>query len=123
MPCSRNRKKPRMNANKRKYIVLIALLGTSAHAQWLNHPTPGTPRTRDVKANLRAPAPRASNGKPDLSGVWHVQPDGKKELTRLFGPELIAAADATSVPGMALVTASGRRLGQLPHLSRSSQRA
>jgi hypothetical protein len=45
-----------------------------AHAQWLNHPTPGTPRTRDGKPNLSAPAPRASNGKPDLSGVWQAEP-------------------------------------------------
>ncbi len=45
-----------------------------AHAQWLNHPAPGTPRTRDGKPNLSAPAPRASSGKPDLSGVWQTEP-------------------------------------------------
>jgi hypothetical protein len=106
MPSSTNRKKPRMNASKRVYIVLIGLLGSSAYAQWVNYPSPGTPRTRDGKPNLTAPAPRASNGKPDLSGVWHVQPDGKKELTRLFGADLINAADATSVPGMELDTIS-----------------
>lgn len=105
MPCSRNRKKLPM-ANNRKCIVLIALVGTSAYGQWLNHPAPGTPRTPDGKPNLTAPPPRASNGKPDLSGVWHVRPDGKQELTRLFGAELIKAADATSVPGMELETIS-----------------
>src|SRR6476469_1114624 len=46
------------------------LLATEAPAQWLNYPTPGTPRTADGKANLSAPTPRASDGKPDLSGVW-----------------------------------------------------
>ena len=33
----------------------------------------GTPRTRDGKPNLAAPAPRAK-GRPDLSGVWQVEP-------------------------------------------------
>jgi hypothetical protein len=56
----------------------------SASAQWLNHPTPGTPRTRDGKPNLFAPAPRASNGKPDLSGVWQVEPPPPGEIERLF---------------------------------------
>src|SRR5436190_15416488 len=87
-------------------MLFLCLCASVANAQWLNYPSPNTPRTRDGKPNLAAPAPRTSNGKPDLSGVWHVQPDGKKELTRLFGPELIAAADATSVPGMELDTIS-----------------
>src|SRR5215470_11588719 len=55
------------------------------HAQWLNYPSPGTPRTRDGKPNLSAKTPRASNGKPDLSGVWQTElaPPGENE--RLFG--------------------------------------
>ena len=40
------------------------------HAQWLNHPTPGLPRLANGKPNLAAPAPRASDDKPDLTGVW-----------------------------------------------------
>src|ERR1700681_1579554 len=66
-------------------FVLYALLATSAHAQWLNYPTPGTPRARDGKPNLSARAPRASNGKPDLSVVWPTgfAPGGENE--RLFG--------------------------------------
>jgi len=75
-------------------------------AQWVNYPAPGTPRTRDGKPNLTAPAPRASNGKPDLSGLWHVQPTGVEEMKRLFGADLIRAADQTSVPGMELDTIS-----------------
>ncbi|PWU03564.1 MAG: hypothetical protein C5B51_18675 [Terriglobia bacterium] len=39
-------------------------------AQWLNYPTKGTPRTAGGKADLTAPAPRRSDGKPDLTGVW-----------------------------------------------------
>ena len=40
------------------------------HAQWLDHPWPGIPRTADGKPNLTAPAPRTADGKPDFSGVW-----------------------------------------------------
>ncbi len=64
---------------------LLVFLATSAHAQWLHYPTPGTPRTRDGKPDLAAKSPRASNGKPDLSGVWQaaLTPPGENE--RLFG--------------------------------------
>lgn len=85
-----------------RLFLIFGLLSAGAYAQWLNYPTPGTPRTRDGKPNLSAPAPRASNGKPDLSGVWHVQPTGMAEMKRLFGER----ADATDVPGMELDTIS-----------------
>jgi len=93
-----------MNANR--VTVLIVFLAGSVYAQWVNYPSPGTPRTRDGKPNLTAPAPRASNGKPDLTGLWHVQPTPVEEMKRLFGDDLIKAADATSVPGMELDTIS-----------------
>jgi len=66
-------------------LILLAGACFSAHAQWLNYPAPGTPRTRDGKPNLTAPAPRAANGKPNLSGVWQVEPTPSQELKRLFG--------------------------------------
>lgn len=47
-----------------------AFLPLPAVAQWINYPTPGTPRLADGKPNLAAPAPRTADGKPDLSGVW-----------------------------------------------------
>ena len=87
---------------RNRVILLFALFSTSAFAQWLNYSVPGTPRTRDGKPNLTAPAPRALNGKPDLSGVWHVQPTGTVEMKRLFGEN----AGATDVPGMELDTIS-----------------
>jgi hypothetical protein len=82
-------------------LFAISLFSVDARAQWLNYPTPGTPRTRDGKPNLAAPAPRAAGGRPDLSGVWHVQPTPLAELRRLFGERFEDALKA-SVPGMAL---------------------
>jgi hypothetical protein len=55
--------------------LLILLAAIAAPGQWLNHPTDGLPRLADGRANLRAPAPRAPDGKPDLSGVWQAQGD------------------------------------------------
>src|ERR1051326_972598 len=54
-------------------IAIAAALGLfpiSLCAQWLDFHTPGIPRTADGKANLTAPAPRMSDGTPDLSGIW-----------------------------------------------------
>jgi hypothetical protein len=50
-------------------IMLVAMT-ISVAAQWLDHPTPGIPRTADGKANLTAAAPHAVDGKPDLTGLW-----------------------------------------------------
>lgn len=79
--------------------VVFALLANGAFAQWLNFPTPGTPRTRDGKPNLTAPAPRALDGKPDLSGVWLHEITPPEELKRLFG-DAIDGASRVEVLGM-----------------------
>lgn len=64
--------------------VVVAAAPMCGYAQWLNYPAPGTPRTGDGKADLSAPAPRASNGKPDLSGVWQAEAAPFEELAKLL---------------------------------------
>ena len=71
-------------------------------AQWVNYKAPGTPRLADGRPNLAARAPRAPNGKPDLSGVWHVQPTSREEMKRLFGNDV----DILEVPGMEIDSVS-----------------
>jgi hypothetical protein len=99
---------------RRRMVVLAALLSIGAstviHAQWLNYPTPGTPRTKDGKPNLTAPAPRV-NGKPDLFGVWQVQPTSLAEWRRLFGDRV----DAFDTPGSAGVLLVLAGLGARVH--------
>ena len=55
------------------WTVLACLgAGLSLHAQWLNQPIAGAPRTPDGKINMTGPVPMLT-GKPDLSGIWQVQ--------------------------------------------------
>src|SRR5215208_898280 len=52
--------------------ALALMIGTlPVEAQWLDRPWPGIPRTPDGKPIANAPAPRGSDGKPDLTGVWN----------------------------------------------------
>ena len=81
---------------------MAVFLPQPASAQWLNYPDPRIPRTADGKPALAAPAPRAFDGKPDLSGVWHVESESLEEKRRLFG----AAFGLVTVPGMEPTTTS-----------------
>ena len=86
--------------NKATLLFFAAML--SADAQWLNYPTPGTPRTKDGKPNLSAKTPRLA-GKPDLSGVWQVEPEVKGEIERMLGKDAITV---DVVPGDDITTFS-----------------
>jgi hypothetical protein len=60
---------------KSSVLAVIATCWFSAGpvpAQWLKYPTPGIPRNADGKPNLTAPAPKAGDGQPDLSGIWSI---------------------------------------------------
>lgn len=64
---------PGMN-RPRLALALMLAMSAPIHAQWLNYPTRGVPRTLDGKPDLAAPAPRTADGKPDLSGIWQLRP-------------------------------------------------
>jgi hypothetical protein len=72
--------------------ILIAGAMTCApytlSGQWLNYPDARTPRTKDGRPNLTAPAPRI-NGKPDLSGVWQAQRAPLEEYARVLGQDTV----------------------------------
>ncbi len=89
--------------SRRRVFILFALLSTGAQAQWLNFPTPGTPRTRDGRPNLTAPAPRTAGGKPDLSGVWMHETTSVADVKRLFGNRLDDEIELAP-PGMEIGT-------------------
>jgi hypothetical protein len=86
-----------------RLLILFAILSTSVRAQWLNYHEPGTPRLRNGKANLTAPAPRTAGGKPDLSGVWMHELTSVAEMRRLFGARIDDAVKV-DVPGMEIGT-------------------
>jgi hypothetical protein len=82
--------------------VVIVLAAAAVSAQWINYPDPRIPRDTDGTPILSAPAPRAWDGKPDLTGVWHVSSESIEEKQKLFGPEV----GRNYVPGMEPFTTS-----------------
>ena len=71
--------------DRRKWLLIaLAVAPPLVHAQWLNHPTPGIPRTADGKPNLSARTPRGPDGKPNLSGLWQTESASPELLERLI---------------------------------------
>jgi hypothetical protein len=64
--------------------ILLATTALPLVAQWRNYPDARTPRTKDGKPNLTAPAPRI-NGKPDLNGVWQAERPPESEFIGVLG--------------------------------------
>jgi hypothetical protein len=82
--------------------IFAGVAGIPVSGQWLNYPAAGAPRTKDGKVNVSARAPRTPWGKPDLSGVWHVEATPIAEMKRLFGENI----NQIEVPGMEIGTQS-----------------
>jgi hypothetical protein len=87
---------------KTTLLALLLTFAAVALSQCSSRSAQGVPRGPDGKVNLTAPVPRATDGKPDLSGVWHVEPTGRAEMKRLFGEGI----DTVEVPGMEIDTVS-----------------
>jgi hypothetical protein len=83
--------------------AVFAFFSGGAPAQWLNYQTPGTPRLKNGKPNLTAPAPKALDGKPDLSGVWMHETTTVEDVKRIFGNRFDGEI-AGSIPGMEVGT-------------------
>jgi hypothetical protein len=70
----------------RLFLLLVVIFANGASGQWLHYRDPRTPRTKDGKPNLSAPAPRM-NDKPDLSGVWEGEPTPHNEVKKVLGEQ------------------------------------
>jgi hypothetical protein len=75
--------------------TIAALMTSPASAQWLKYPTAGVPRHADGRPNLSAPAPRTTEGTPDLSGLWEPDPAGGSPSA--FGAVVTIPAEFTNV--------------------------
>jgi hypothetical protein len=51
-------------------VLVLAILPTALLAQWPDYKAPSAPRLPDGNVNRDAPAPKAADGHPDLSGIW-----------------------------------------------------
>ncbi len=81
-------------------VMAVVFASDQLAAQWLNTPSRGVPRTADGTVNVRGPAPRMANGKPDLSGLWMTAEPNR-------GPNAAPAADE---PGSATNITASRQM-------------
>jgi len=76
-------------------LAVSVISGCSVcHAQWLGKATAGIPRLANGDPNLSAPAPRTTDGKLDLSGLWQMNPGvyGVNATTDLNAEDISKAA-------------------------------
>jgi hypothetical protein len=57
-------------------LAVLPIVAIRSLAQWPDYPTKQAPRESDGKVKLDAPAPKAPDGHPDLSGVWDLRGTG-----------------------------------------------
>src|SRR6185369_3170226 len=65
-----------MKAVLNPFAAMIVLIALPIAAQWPDYPAKQAPRESDGKVKLDAPAPKAPDGHPDLSGVWDLRGTG-----------------------------------------------
>ncbi len=68
-------------------VLMLTIAFGALHAQWTNFKIPNAPRSPDGKVKLDAPAPKAFDGKPDLSGVWSTPSEFFFDLASGMKPE------------------------------------
>jgi hypothetical protein len=55
---------------RRLTTIILLVASTPISAQWFDWKAPGIPRLENGRVDVNAPAPRAPDGRPDLSGLW-----------------------------------------------------
>lgn len=78
--------------NQNRVLILVIATSLALEAQWLNYPVAGIPRSAEGKPILTAPTPRASDGNPDLSGLWQMN---RRDFGKFHGN---LAADLKGLP-------------------------
>ena len=96
-----------MKAIAKIAAIFVVVASSTLLAQWPRYTPPGVLKGPDNNVNLDGPVPKASDGKPDLSGVWDIIPciDCPQRGGRGQGA---AAAPAQGRGGDAAPAAQGR---------------